>query len=192
MSFKVKCTYGGKTQEITCKNRLGVHDMNSIVYNTAKSIFPNGEYMPGLKEFILRHFIVRFITGIDLLPVDRELKDGEFATVYDFLIFSDLYDNIIPTDEDLECWHEDRTIPENRLHPGQYLSILNAVDEQIEARLRQSKWDDVAEKLLGVVNKFEESLGGIDLKEVVDTFSKLANMTSDDIIDAALKQQEQN
>ena len=191
-SFKVSYDYEGVTKEVECKSRVDVYDMNSIVYNTAKAIFVNGEYMPGLKDFIFRHSIVKYFTGIDLLPIERETADGEFAAAYDFLIFSDLFNNIVPADDDLQDWEEEQCVPEDKIHPGQYLSMLKALDEQIEARVRQSKWDDVADKLSALVSNIEEICGNLDIKEVVDTLGKLSNMTSDDMVSAVLKREELN
>ena len=149
---------GGTSVEV--RNHLSPAKLIDFVENVAMNCFQDDdEYIPELKDFLIRINIINLYTNIEL-PEDMDQK-------YDFLYGSDIIHTIV-----------------GNINPNEFNSILTAIDAKISSvdnaniASYKEKIDEVYNIVEGMSSQIENAFSSISddtIKDMSTVFASMAN-----------------
>lgn len=168
----------GATIEFAVKPLLTLAEMQYFIATVTESAFVDGEYTPMLVPFMINQIVIECY-----LQCDDELDDDERATLkYSSTLIEEIH---------------------NVINQKQFEDILSAIEYQIEFRKNQMLSEE-RKMLARLINDYEileneinrhiesfaeiaKQFEGIDIKETLDTFKKIANKSNQDFVDSVLE-----
>ena len=163
--------------ELTIDPNISMVNYMKMVNDIADAVFTDGVYAPAVFEFASGYFKLVYYTNI------TEAKNTE--KIWEFL-----------RSTDIECVVD--------THVGNYYGQIEQaarqlIDFRVQEYMKQSKYDQVLDKLIGVMSKAEvvlddaaaNGIGGLDAEKLISLAGNLAGRDDMALVDAILDHHEQ-
>lgn len=168
--------------DIEVKRLLDTDEMASFVDGVANATFKNDVYMPAVHNLVLAKAIIGYYTNLKISVIDKNTKESVSLIPNEYLTRLVFCTNIV---EDVK----------SKINIEQLDYMVDAIDNSIEFKKQEilnsqsARLEEVTkqiETLVEYVPMIIEQFDGIDIKQTIETVSKIATMSERDFVDNVL------